>query len=63
MSDRGAVQKECNDLFIEFLKNIWKNATKKFGLYSLEHGGYSNSESGATIPVQTVWKSDQERGW
>ena len=28
----------------------------------LSHGGYSNGESGATIPVQTVCKSVQERG-
>ena len=100
-SDCCAVQKQCNDLFIEFWKNLSKNATKNFGLHSLEqqenmtkvnqfflqlalfgslcidqaeaclkvweqmlypgqkvgclsHGGYSNGESGATIPVQTV---------
>ena len=108
-SDCCAVQKQCNDLFIEFWKNLSKNATKNFGLHSLEqqenmtkvnqfflqlalfgslcidqaeaclkvweqmlypgqkvgclsHGGYSNGESGATIPVQTVCKSVQERG-
>ena len=33
---------------------------KKVGCVS--HGGYSNGESGATIPVQTVCKSVQERG-
>ena len=36
MSDRGAVQKQCNNLLIEFLKNISKKATKNFGSYSLE---------------------------
>ena len=35
-SDHCAVQKQCNDLFIEFWKNISKNARKNFGLYSLE---------------------------
>ena len=28
----------------------------------LSHGGYSNGESGATISVETVCKSVQERG-
>ena len=36
MSDRCAVQKEFNDLFIEFRKNILKNATKNFDSYSVE---------------------------
>ena len=36
MSDCWAVQKQCNDLFIAFQKNISKNATKNFGSYSLE---------------------------
>ena len=40
-SDRCAVRKKCNDLFIEFRKNISKNARKNFsgfvfGSYSLE---------------------------
>ena len=30
MSHRCAVQKKCNDLFIELRKNILKNATKNF---------------------------------
>ena len=30
------VEKKCNDLFIEFQKNISKNATEIFRLYSLE---------------------------
>ena len=36
MSDRCAVQKKFNDLFIEFRKNILKNATKNFDSYSVE---------------------------
>ena len=36
MSDRCAVQKKMNDLFIEFRKNILKNATKNFDSYSVE---------------------------
>ena len=40
-SDRCAVRKKCNDLFIQFRKNISKNARKNFsgfvfGSYSLE---------------------------
>ena len=35
-SDRCAVQKKINDLFIEFRKNILKNATKNFDSYSVE---------------------------
>ena len=35
-SDHCAVRKKCNDLFIEFQKNISKNATEIFRLYSLE---------------------------
>ena len=35
-SDSYAVQKQCNDLFIEFWKNISTTTTKNFGLYSLE---------------------------
>ena len=35
-SDCCAVQKQCNDVFIEFWKNISTTTTKNFGLYSLE---------------------------
>ena len=36
MSHCCAVQKKFNDLFIEFTKNILKNATKNFDSYSVE---------------------------
>ena len=36
ISDRCAVQKKFNDLFIEFRKNILKNTTKNFDSYSVE---------------------------
>ena len=36
MSDHCAVQKKFNDLFIEFRRNIFKNATKNFDSYSAE---------------------------
>ena len=35
ISDRCAVQKKFNDLFIEFRKNVLKNATKNFDSYSV----------------------------
>ena len=39
MSDHCAIQKNLNDLFIEFRKNILKNATKNFHSYSVEQQG------------------------
>ena len=39
MSDHCVVQKKFNDLFIEFRKNILKDATKNFDSYSVEQQG------------------------